>query len=176
MRAHPRSRGENSNSAFMTSSGWGSSPLTRGKRNPDAPRRGARGLIPAHAGKTVWAPTVPGWRWAHPRSRGENYRSTSGHSCVLGSSPLTRGKRIPCHVVRVAGGSSPLTRGKQAGHRLCLRYRGLIPAHAGKTLGWGGRWVASWAHPRSRGENRVAHRTNARPAGSSPLTRGKRCC
>ena len=51
---------------------------------------------------------------------------------------------------------------------------GLIPAHAGKTLGtnWEGRQFG--AHPRSRGENkRTALHLDSYP-GSSPLTRGKR--
>ena len=51
-RAHPRSRGENDDRDRREGLQGGSSPLTRGK--PSA-RRGsppARGLIPAHAGKT----------------------------------------------------------------------------------------------------------------------------
>ena len=72
---------------------------------------------------------------------------------VIGSSPLTRGKRLDAHG-RVLG-------------------TGLIPAHAGKTRPssapcWWGR-----AHPRSRGEN-IRHPSLTRQsAGSSPLTRGK---
>ena len=50
--AHPRSRGENSESPFHESHLKGSSPLTRGK--PISPRSAstAKRLIPAHAGKT----------------------------------------------------------------------------------------------------------------------------
>ena len=95
----------------------------------------------------------PAW-WAHPRSRGENLAGAGGVIAVWGSSPLTRGKRT----YRVFSYST----------------LGLIPAHAGKTsapASWCGR---TWAHPRSRGENR---RPGAQPGtggGSSPLTRGKR--
>ena len=39
----------------MVSSGWGSSPLTRGKRGDFLDGVLARGLIPAHAGKTTAA-------------------------------------------------------------------------------------------------------------------------
>ena len=70
-------------------------------------------------------------------------------------------------------GSSPLTRGKHdVLHSTCLGER-LIPAHAGKTPSGAVICAASWAHPRSRGENdgRGAHAR--RPGGSSPLTRGK---
>ena len=70
----------------------GSSPLTRGK-----PRRGRdtveqRGLIPAHAGKTLEAASPRSCQGAHPRSRGENPHSITFPSGVKGSSPLTRGK------------------------------------------------------------------------------------
>ena len=50
--AHPRSRGENLDSANPHFRTRGSSPLTRGKPRPQAWRLYARRLIPAHAGKT----------------------------------------------------------------------------------------------------------------------------
>ena len=92
-------------------------------------------------------------RWAHPRSRGENIVS----------------------VVVVAGveGSSPLTRGKPTASVLSGSALGLIPAHAGKTTVPALVLSISQAHPRSRGENAPAMTPAARPAGSSPLTRGK---
>ena len=70
----------------------GSSPLTRGKqilaKTPEIVIR----LIPAHAGKTIPRSTRHGARWAHPRSRGENWAWSSIAWAALGSSPLTRGK------------------------------------------------------------------------------------
>ena len=51
--AHPRSRGENASRAFQISTSAGSSPLTRGKPRGYCPAASARGLIPAHAGKTT---------------------------------------------------------------------------------------------------------------------------
>ena len=132
----------------------GSSPLTRGKpgRYRHGPRR--RGLIPAHAGKTrasrAWMTTGG----AHPRSRGENWGKVSPKSSGPGSSPLTRGKLT----------LDSVTRGK----------RGLIPAHAGKTLPGRLKGGITWAHPRSRGENALDARRLTWEAGSSPLTRGKR--
>ena len=111
------------------------------------------GLIPAHAGKTRahWdqAPAGP----AHPRSRGEN-----------ASGPFWR---------RFPWGSSPLTRGKRRRAHLLDRVPGLIPAHAGKTQTLSPTMFISRAHPRSRGENRVALTQLANAGGSSPLTRGK---
>ena len=91
--AHPRSRGENRVCHYQVSGRAGSSPLTRGK--PDRVRRAgpARGLIPAHAGKTSCWARRPLSLWAHPRSRGENGSAISSTLGPTGSSPLTRGKR-----------------------------------------------------------------------------------
>ena len=151
--AHPRSRGENMASAKNSSGRMGSSPLTRGKRLPLYRRWNPSRLIPAHAGKTgPWLPL----RWpdrAHPRSRGENGGRVAGLRGVRGSSPLTRGKRRQERISALAAR--------------------LIPAHAGKT-------VSSWkatlnpeAHPRSRGENSSPPARRRTCTGSSPLTRGK---
>ena len=131
----------------------GSSPLTRGKPPPVSPPWWRRGLIPAHAGKTIARARLASTRRAHPRSRGEN-SDTEKSACPLsGSSPLTRGKPLG-----LGGGVVPA---------------GLIPAHAGKTgsLRLGCRHVG--AHPRSRGENRASVRPHGCRGGSSPLTRGK---
>ena len=113
-----------------------------------------RRLIPAHAGKTRQGSTACRREPAHPRSRGENWRTPWIRLAVRGSSPLTRGKLVDRRNRRGVGR--------------------LIPAHAGKTSM--SRTTARFApaHPRSRGENytlisRVRVRT-----GSSPLTRGKR--
>ena len=50
---------------------------------------------------------------------------------------------------------------------------GLIPAHAGKTVGCLAPSRTSGAHPRSRGENSSRSSIHWIEAGSSPLTRGK---
>ena len=111
----------------------GSSPLTRGKLQHRRVGHDGRGLIPAHAGKTVpdWEhKALPG---AHPRSRGENDPWSPTRAPCLGSSPLTRGKlEIDSTVAR---------RGR------------LIPAHAGKTVASSVVTICAAAHPRSRGEN-----------------------
>ena len=116
--AHPRSRGENVHAPTKAPSGYGSSPLTRGKHRCGLTRLGGRGLIPAHAGKTPDATPCDPARRAHPRSRGENVMSTCACCALTGSSPLTRGKRTCTH---------------HGAH-----HRGLIPAHAGKTPQDGG--------------------------------------
>ena len=129
------------------------SPLTPGKPPPRAVRGADLRLIPAHAGKTnrdsILGPKVA----AHPRSRGENHGLSPGKSARLGSSPLTRGKRVASSGF---GGEV-----------------GLIPAHAGKTTGVRRADQGDGAHPRSRGENAILLGVPFTTAGSSPLTRGK---
>ena len=93
-------------------------------------------------------------RRAHPRSRGENSLMMLSNSSHMGSSPLTRGKRLP-------------------GHGQWLP-PGLIPAHAGKTASRDAHSSEPTAHPRSRGENTSNPASASARAGSSPLTRGKR--
>ena len=153
-RAHPRSRGENVAELIAPAATGGSSPLTRGKREAGVCCDPRSGLIPAHAGKTVLGAAGAFFRWAHPRSRGENLVEPYWVGTQQGSSPLTRGKRglkpqkmsrgrlIPAHAGKTTHwlpswrplrGSSPLTRGKPSA-RGCESYStGLIPAHAGKT-------------------------------------------
>ena len=70
-------------------------------------------------------------------------------------------------------GSSPLTRGKRARGECLLVVTGLIPAHAGKTDPHRAYRPHDGAHPRSRGENATNLAKAAQVAGSSPLTRGK---
>ena len=151
--AHPRSRGENWRVPLIQVATLGSSPLTRGKpRLPDNVQH-SPGLIPAHAGKTQTRAAARLTRRAHPRSRGENCTRTGKASQMEGSSPLTRGKL-------------KYVRNNE-------RCQGLIPAHAGKTLGRCPGGTGGGAHPRSRGENTPPGPTAEGEVGSSPLTRGK---
>ena len=151
--AHPRSRGENSSRSGHAAIGRGSSPLTRGKRHWSRRWRDRYRLIPAHAGKTRPTPTVTRRCRAHPRSRGENQSCQTLGRSLLGSSPLTRGKRQAC--------------------LYCPATSRLIPAHAGKTFCRGVLAGALSAHPRSRGENPYVVLESSLRHGSSPLTRGK---
>ena len=151
--AHPRSRGENASASLSPRRVGGSSPLTRGKLLQGGCEAGSDRLIPAHAGKTGDGDGHGRCTRAHPRSRGEN--------AGLGELSL-RG-----------GGSSPLTRRKPDDVDGFHVGPGLIPAHAGKTEAQYVEAFCDAAHPRSRGENRIVFVDGGRPAGSSPLTRGK---
>ena len=152
-RAHPRSRGENLFASMVIVPSWGSSPLTRGKHDEVAVDGSRGGLIPAHAGKTYRYRQTKRLSGAHPRSRGENRRTSGSSACRSGSSPLTRGKPCGVHIYDLTDG--------------------LIPAHAGKTRQDRESYAGSWAHPRSRGENAGNIGSDAGTSGSSPLTRGK---
>ena len=151
--AHPRSRGENFARTRRAQAFFGSSPLTRGKRDVGGVSAGGGGLIPAHAGKTARAASIADTSRAHPRSRGENTVYSTPPVAIHGSSPLTRGKR-----------HHGVDRG--------LDER-LIPAHAGKTACTFLPMCECGAHPRSRGENHRMKSVAASLMGSSPLTRGK---
>ena len=70
--AHPRSRGENRNQAYIIGANWGSSPLTRGEPWFHGLVEKAKRLIPAHAGRTMKILRICDMERAHPRSRGEN--------------------------------------------------------------------------------------------------------
>ena len=131
--AHPRSRGENLHLVGTRLEDGGSSPLTRGKHRPLTASKPMQRLIPAHAGKTDVHVGSGWWHGAHPRSRGENSRSSLTSSPGRGSSPLTRGKPSTPDAPRVRVG--------------------LIPAHAGKTPNTRPSTHSTRAHPRSRGEN-----------------------
>ena len=91
--------------------------------------------------------------WAHPRSRRENMMR----------------RRVPAN----GPGSSPLTPGKRQQLARRLEDQGLIPAHAGKTMGRHRGRLERRDHPRSRGENYVRREPMQPHQGSSPLTRGK---
>ena len=112
-RAHPHSGRENTTKKRSAPIKTGLSPLAQGKLQV-VPDVGVMvGLIPAHAGKTHRVEKMASPSGAHPRSRGENSKSS--------------------RILVEWSGSSPLTRGKQEGERDLLERVRLIPAHAGKT-------------------------------------------
>ena len=193
--AHPRSRGENWRWALIWARSAGSSPLTRGKRLLLGGQEQLRGLIPAHAGKTMGPSRRPRDVAAHPRSRGENHTGRWAGRGLQGSSPLTRGKLLVALAACDAGGLIPAHAGKTIAHLFsgpCARAHprsrgenlrvffvgipgnGSSPLTRGKPRGRRARQGRGQAHPRSRGENNQPRSCAVLPGGSSPLTRGKR--
>ena len=142
--AHPRSRGEHKQGKVIGTTGYGSSPLTRGAHSGEvAPDDHAR-LIPAHAGSTSPERRTPPVTSAHPRSRGEHPQppaSTATKTALKISTPKIEARR-------------------------------LIPARTGNTRKPTPPIPCVPAHPRSRGEHRESISMRFDSCGSSPLTRG----
>ena len=132
----------------------GSSPRVRGKLGAAFDADRVQGLIPACAGKTGWALGRNPKPRAHPRVCGENLAGSTPANCSVGSSPRVRGK--PVVEVR-----------RQ-------KYKGLIPACAGKTTCLALVADSGWAHPRVCGENFTTVGGLPTIEGSSPRVRGKR--
>ena len=149
---HPRSRGEHFDSARVSGTLVGSSPLARGTRNATRPSTPLHRFIPARAGNT---PASIAWRRitaVHPRSRGEHLASRDPVHRQSGSSPLARG--------------TPRSR-----HARAPRHR-FIPARAGNTPHPRTSCCSATVHPRSRGEHFCWRNQMSHQSGSSPLARG----
>ena len=114
--AHPRVGGENLKLASTPLPDPGSSPRGRGKLEVRLLGRRGLGLIPAWAGKTLCFQPSALLGGAHPRVGGEN-----------------RGLEAVCPILE---GSSPRGRGKLGLGIKLTNDTGLIPAWAGKTVGW----------------------------------------
>ena len=174
--AHPRSRGENCSSSVQRWFVTGSSPLARGKLDPEvagffsagssplargklacrSPSHLLPRLIPARAGKTSSARWSTGrWPGSSPLARGKQARpGGQGKHCRL--IPARAGKTLFLFAPPLCGGgSSPLARGKRSRDQR--------------------EGYASTAHPRSRGENVCCVHGGHVAVGSSPLARGKPC-
>ena len=111
--AHPRVGGENRALDTLNMCQVGSSPRGRGKPAAGLTYIGARGLIPAWAGKTGRTRNRGRGLQAHPRVGGENLKDA--------------GRLV------IGGGSSPRGRGKPVNDERAEGHCGLIPAWAGKT-------------------------------------------
>ena len=130
----------------------GSSPLARGTPHSRYQKANTFRFIPARAGNTGLANTVPPASSVHPRSRGEHALRPGRRRAGLGSSPLARGTP-----------ASALNK--------IVPYR-FIPARAGNTPGAAGAGGSGPVHPRSRGEHSVSGSLPICLTGSSPLARG----
>ena len=113
---HPRSRGEYKVRRGGSSTGAGSSPLSRGIRLELVVAAQGRGIIPALAGNTHDRNRLPPASEDHPRSRGEYQYQLQG--------------------IFQHWGSSPLSRGIQTFTSNIVTTRRIIPALAGNTPGW----------------------------------------
>ena len=135
----------------MAGNQGGSPPLTRERHKVTNAYTAAKGITPAHAGKTLQYFSLQLSFRDHPRSRGKDI--VSNLECF----PLP--------------GSPPLTRERQ--HRLLhtMLVQRITPAHAGKTLPLLPSSDTLRDHPRSRGKDFSLSRCFFGLPGSPPLTR-----
>ena len=151
---HPRSRGEYWPGTVGLLLGPGSSPLSRGIRDPKWVRDVWERIIPALAGNTFQRGNNRAPSKDHPRSRGEY--------------PLPRAD------ITAPEGSSPLSRGILSSAIYDRHPSRIIPALAGNTTFLAVFSAPSSDHPRSRGEYLQSPVLEELPLGSSPLSRGIR--
>ena len=149
---HPRIRGEHAGDDDATTELKGSSPHTRGALLPVSRGGSDSRIIPAYAGSTEYARSVPLSVPDHPRIRGEHVSLWDAMVRVSGSSPHTRGALLK--IVNLT----------------CRE--GIIPAYAGSTFWMLGFVLVVGDHPRIRGEHREYFAMWVLTHGSSPHTRG----
>ena len=134
----------------------GSSPHTRGTLSIICLDLDRGRFIPAYAGNAGSRPGARWWRSVHPRIRGERMIAQAAEIDRIGSSPHTRGTRYHFGTSNVV-------------------YR-FIPAYAGNAQRTMWLKAARSVHPRIRGERSTNYVVKGGKVGSSPHTRGTRCC
>ena len=149
---HPRIRGEHVSNSDDGTMPYGSSPHTRGAPFIDGADQVLAGIIPAYAGSTYRRCRRRRRGRDHPRIRGEHESQVYPVGVNVGSSPHTRGARLPIFKF------SPRT--------------GIIPAYAGSTSKSSPQTPPGKDHPRIRGEHTWSSSPFETPGGSSPHTRG----
>ena len=130
----------------------GSSPHTRGARDPQGRPSALHRIIPAYAGSTGVGLVISAIPPDHPRIRGEHERVRD-----------VRGARA---------GSSPHTRGAPSNDSDYPERQWIIPAYAGSTPRCTNARSSRRDHPRIRGEHDPGCLRPGVSGGSSPHTRG----
>ena len=149
---HPRACGAHNYAGVFCTGYMGSSPRMRGSLPPRCILPSPRGIIPAHAGLTRRGPSSAAGRKDHPRACG-------AHPFFDPELPLDLG-------------SSPRMRGSLTAMRTTLMQPGIIPAHAGLTIGVEAAWLVWRDHPRACGAHFENPSQMCYNRGSSPRMRG----
>ena len=154
VRVYPRVCGEAATRTERMSSRKGLSPRVRGSRYHLMIELPQHGSIPACAGKPHARDGTRHMRWVYPRVCGEAGVHSSTSNCSSGLSPRVRGslRRRPDR----------------------RRYRGSIPACAGKPTQPSNQPCLPWVYPRVCGEARRRVLPSRPLAGLSPRVRGSR--
>ena len=172
---------------------YGSSPRMRGALRSMSAEVASPRIIPAYAGSTLAAPSMPVMSGDHPRVCGEHSSTVFLISPCWGSSPRMRGAPNRSFALanlggdhpRVCGehdgkysapvefeGSSPRMRGARSAVLRDQLRAGIIPAYAGSTSDGHARRRLRGDHPRVCGEHSFQHSRLPSCLGSSPRMRG----
>ena len=150
----------------------GSSPRVRGKRRVGRSVRGAPGLIPARAGKTMM-PAHPVGPARAPRVRGKHPWIASRVG-AKGLIPARAGKTSAARTMPATTRAHPRACGENMSCcAACGTLVGSSPRVRGKRESRGGRLGGAVAHPRACGENGFHELGDDWEQGSSPRVRGK---
>ena len=153
-RDHPRACGAHAVVDGHQADDKGSSPRMRGSLCERRRNDTARGIIPAHAGLTLFREFLELVAGDHPRACGAHRHKTTSSYRQWGSSPRMRGSR-----------SAVLC---------CALFAGIIPAHAGLTDATAHVSARGRDHPRACGAHSGDITVKIRTWGSSPRMRGSR--
>ena len=153
-RDHPRACGAHAGRRETSSMRPGSSPRMRGSLPYLGILISLSGIIPAHAGLTQANPDGRKPGRDHPRACGAHWAVSTGSPDGVGSSPRMRGSR------RGQFSADPSA--------------GIIPAHAGLTLGKHFLNIVNRDHLRACGAHDDNRRKYRQGSGSSPRMRGSR--
>ena len=121
---HPRACGAHAVVLILTVVGMGSSPRMRGSRHAHRSASHRRGIIPAHAGLTIFVYIQVSHRWDHPRACGAHVFSSPADIGGWGSSPRMRGSLhdeiqtgFVCGIIPAHAGLTPIRTNDQHFHR-----------------------------------------------------------
>ena len=169
---HPRACGAHCSYGDRRRVARGSSPRMRGSHTTAEDHIMDAGIIPAHAGLTIFMLALANTYGDHPRACGAHLMALRPSFTPLGSSPRMRGSRSStCTMTRLIGiipahaglttrtssrharevGSSPRMRGSRLRAHNRYRQLGIIPAHAGLTTPSLMTRRSPWDHPRACG-------------------------
>ena len=151
-RDHPRACGAHRSLAPMHLFPRGSSPRMRGSRNNHKGLAHLSGIIPAHAGLTASHSAPERTARDHPRACGAHLKRMEATERRMGSSPRMRGSPLALEGLSKAAG--------------------IIPAHAGLTLGGTLLRALYRDHPRACGAHPRKRHWRSAAKGSSPRMRG----
>ena len=151
-RDHPRACGAHRAHNPGIKKDPGSSPRMRGSPACNDVAVDERGIIPAHAGLTFLENHYHFRFWDHPRACGAHLSD--------------------CSVERARMGSSPRMRGSRKLWEHLLYHDGIIPAHAGLTMGQRMMPLVKRDHPRACGAHKLSAACRILSGGSSPRMRG----